>query len=115
MPSDTLDHVFSFCVLEHIRNLHEVLLEVRRILKPGGQVHVSVNSLATITSEALIGKHHRDNFVLQYFNQQTLREELQSAGLEVASIFPILTGEFARQEFERRNSAQLQVWLVQAS
>lgn len=96
------DRIFSFCVLEHIKNLEEVLTEVFRILKPGGQFHVSVDSLATIKNKALLNKHKQDNLVFRYFTKASLHQQLSAIGFEVMRIYPILKGDFARQEFEKR-------------
>ena len=114
LPTASLDAVFSFCVLEHIPELETVLMEVRRLLKPGGRLQVSVDSLSTIEDSALISKHRQDHFVHQYFTIASLKEQLIRAGLEVVQIFPILTGPVARREFERRILQQNIGWsLVQ--
>jgi ubiquinone/menaquinone biosynthesis C-methylase UbiE len=102
LPDQSIDHMFSFCVLEHIQNLHKVLVEVKRVLKPGGKIHVSVDSLTTIKNQNIISKHKKDNYVVQYFDKQTLRIQLEAAGFQVLDIYPILTSEFARDEFEKR-------------
>lgn len=101
-PLASIDHVFSFCVLEHIENLEEVLTEAFRILRPAGQLHVSVDSLANIKDETLRDKHKRDHSVTQYFTETSLRQRLEMTGFEVMNIHPILKGDFARQEFEKR-------------
>lgn len=101
-PDASFDRVISFCVLEHIPNVPLVLKEIARILKPGGELHASVDSLGTIRDQALIQKHRADHHVVQYFTPQSLRQQLVDAGLEVLEISPILTGEFARREFEKR-------------
>ncbi len=102
LPAASLDRVISFCVLEHIPNLDEVLQELMRLLKPGGEMHVSVDALASILNPELLSRHRRDHFVVEYFTPQTLRARLVSAGFEVTEIRPIMTGEFAREQFEAR-------------
>ncbi|MDD2923305.1 MAG: methyltransferase domain-containing protein [Anaerolineales bacterium] len=106
LPEKSLDHIFSFCVLEHIDNLEKVLAEAKRILRSGGQLHVSVDSLATIQNADLKAKHQRDHHVVQYFTVESLREKLEDAGFEVRSVRPILKGELARREFEKRIGGQ---------
>src|SRR5262249_54463985 len=91
-----------FCVLEHIANLDEVLRELARLLKPGGELHASVDALASIRDPELLARHRRDHFVVQYFTPETLRQALTQAGFEVTEIRPIMTGEFARAQFEER-------------
>jgi SAM-dependent methyltransferase len=41
-PDKKFDAVVCFEVLEHVFNLEEVLAEIRRVLKPGGQLLVSI-------------------------------------------------------------------------
>lgn len=102
LPAASFDRVFSFCVLEHIPNLSVVLRELVRLLKPGGEMHLSVDALSSIRDSALLERHRREHSVVQYFTPATLRTELESAGLQVTEIFPIMKGEFARKAFERR-------------
>jgi len=101
LPFASFDMVFSFSVLEHIDNLRDVLKEIFRILKPKGQFHISVDSLATIKDENLLSKHKHDHLVIQYFTEDSLRRQLEAVGFEVIDIYPILIGEFARKEFEK--------------
>ena len=98
----SFDHVFSFCVLEHILDLEDVLKELARVLKPGGGLHVSVDSLANISDPDLLRKHKQDHFVVRYFGCESLKRTVQDAGFEVDRIFPILKSEYARLEFEQR-------------
>lgn len=102
LPAASLDRVISFCVLEHIPNLDRVLAELKRLLKPGGEMHVSVDALSSIRDPELIARHRRDHFVVQYFTPETLRAQLEAAGFDVTEIRPIMTGEFARTQFETR-------------
>ncbi len=99
---NSFDHVFSFCVLEHIENLAEVLGHMRRVLRPGGGLHVSVDSLGNLTDPALRQKHKHDHAVYQYFTPDSLTTQLQDAGFAVQTMFPIMHSSFAAQEFTRR-------------
>lgn len=102
LPQDQFDRIFSFCVLEHIPNLPDVLKELYRITKPGGEMHVSVDSLGTIDDEELLAKHKADHKVHQYFTADSIKQKVEAAGFEVQEVRPILTGETARAEFSRR-------------
>lgn len=104
LPAASLDRVVSFCVLEHIPNLDQVLAELVRLLKPGGEMHVSVDALASIRDPELLARHRREHFVVEYFTPETLRARLERAGFDVGEIRPIMTGEFAREQFEARIS-----------
>lgn len=102
LAAASFDRVYSFCVLEHIPNLPVVLAEAVRLLKPGGELHVTVDSLATIQDPALLEKHRAANHVCQYFTEESLRAELAGAGLEIFQLYSIMKGPHARQEFEKR-------------
>ncbi len=101
LNAGSLDCVFSFCVLEHIPHYNDVLDEVYRLLRPGGQIHLSVDSLATIKDGELKTKHRLDHHVHQDFFLNTLRQALTSAGFEVQQAFPIFTGPYAGKMFSQ--------------
>lgn len=98
----SFDGIFSFCVLEHIQNLDEVLQEVFHILKPGGELHISVDSMETLNDPNLLSMHQSENAVYQYFTIKSLRQKLEAASFTITSIHPIFTGVFARNEFDKR-------------
>lgn len=111
LPAASLDRVFSFSVLEHIPNLDRVLVEIARILKPGGELHISVDALANIGRE-LVEKHRKDHYVVQYFTPQTLQAKLEAAGMEVMEVYPIFTSGLAREQFELRIRSGGPRWLA---
>jgi len=47
-PTDYFDEVILWHVLEHLPNPREVLTEIRRILRPGGRLAVSVPNLSSV-------------------------------------------------------------------
>lgn len=102
IPSASLDRVFSFSVLEPIINREEALSEIVRILKPKGELHISVDSLANLKDIDLLIKHKHDHSVVQYFTENSLRQQLHEAGLDVIEIHAIMHSQYARQEFMRR-------------
>jgi 2-polyprenyl-3-methyl-5-hydroxy-6-metoxy-1,4-benzoquinol methylase len=56
-PDGTFDRIFSICVLEHIPEHVEILQECRRLLKPGGEIIFSVDTLAGIEDPELRRRH----------------------------------------------------------
>ena len=102
LPANSFDRIYSFCVLEHINNLETVLSEAYAVLKPGGEMHVSLDSLGNMPDEELIAKHRRDHGVHQYFTPTSARQIFESRGFEVMQVLPIMTGNFAASEFAKR-------------
>lgn len=94
------DKVFSFCVLEHIPNRDEVFQTISRVLKSGGVLAISVDSLAGISDARLIAKHREDHRVLTYFTPPQLEALLSRHGLQQIRIWPIFRGPYARRLFE---------------
>jgi SAM-dependent methyltransferase len=94
------DKVFSFCVLEHIANREEVFATIARVLKPGGVLAISVDSLAGISDPRLIAKHRSDHRVITYFTPPDLDALLARHGFQQIRIWPIFRGPYARRLFE---------------
>jgi 2-polyprenyl-3-methyl-5-hydroxy-6-metoxy-1,4-benzoquinol methylase len=102
LPDGSLDKVFSFCVLEHIPNLDEVLKDLHRILRHGGELHVTVDSLSSINDPQLIQQHRREHQVVQYFTPETLNAQLEGAGFRLRECRFIMSGGFATAKFQER-------------
>jgi len=94
------DKVISFCVLEHIVNRDEVIEIISDVLRPGGQLVISVDSLATITDSRLIAKHRADHAVRTYFTAPGLRTLLEVHGFRDVRIWPVFRSPYARRLFE---------------
>ena len=60
--NENFDKIFSICVLEHIPNYIEVLKESYRVLKKGGQLIFSVDSLENIEDKQFINYHKKKFF-----------------------------------------------------
>ncbi len=99
-PDATFDHIFSVCVLEHIPEHEDILRECLRILKPGGQIHFSVDSLEPITAPALVASHTAQHKVVHYYRPDELRHTLESIGFGGVSVHPIFRSAFAKRYFE---------------
>lgn len=98
-PDATFDHIFSICVLEHIPEHEAILAECLRILKPGGQIHFSVDSLEGIADPALVASHKRQHHVVQYYREPGLRQLLEGQGYADVSVKPLFRSGLARRLF----------------
>lgn len=92
---EQFDKIYSFSVIEHIPNYKEVLRECHRIVKLGGQLIFSTDSLATIKDQYLKKKHMQDHSVQRYFTKQEIKSTLEEAGFKRTKIYPIFTSNYA--------------------
>ena len=78
LPTDALDAISMFDVLEHIERREEILGEVRRVLRPGGHLILTLPALMMLWSQFDAEGGH----FLRY-SRRTIRKELVSHGFEV--------------------------------
>ena len=91
----SFDKIFSFSVIEHIPNYVEVLREAHRVLKPGGQMVISVDSLVGMSAERI--ERHRTAFsVQQYFTPHQLTALLKDTGFTSVDAYSIFTSPASR-------------------
>ncbi len=93
----SFDYVFSFCVFEHIENLREVFAELHRVLKPGGEIHTTVDALSNIADAALIDLHRQTYSVYRYFRPDTVKAWFAEAGFELFHQRYFLKSPLARE------------------
>ena len=86
-PAEYFDTVIIWHVLEHVGNPREVLCEVGRILKPGGQVIVAVPNYSSIQSRWAGGAWFHLDLPrhLFHFPVAGLRQLLEQCGFECRS------------------------------
>ena len=113
-PSDSFDLVFSNSVLEHVHGLAGVLLEVRRLLRPGGCLVITVPSERfheSLSGPGLLGwlatgEGSRAGYLravdarlqhVRYWSAVEWAEGLEGAGLRLERASPYLD----RQEVRR--------------
>ena len=72
LRSASIDHVVSFETLEHVPDAHAFVLELRRVLKPGGRLVLSTPNRAFGPLE----RHTANRFHVREFTADELRELL---------------------------------------
>jgi 2-polyprenyl-3-methyl-5-hydroxy-6-metoxy-1,4-benzoquinol methylase len=87
-PSEYFHVVTLWDTLEHVHNPGETLREVQRVLRPGGQVYISVPNAGSIFWLAFRDKWFMFTCPLHYFHYraETLRYLLNHTGFEVSRI-----------------------------
>ena len=78
----------------------KALAEVARVLKPGGMLCITADSMATVISNELRMEHQSMYHVCRYFDVKSLSDAINGAGLHVEIAFPILCSAEAITELE---------------
>jgi SAM-dependent methyltransferase len=81
LPSGSLGQIGIFDVLEHVEHREPFLGEINRLLKPGGNLYLTVPALNMLWSEADVRNRH----FLRY-SRRTIVRELDRAGFAVVSV-----------------------------
>ncbi|HOX25297.1 MAG TPA: methyltransferase domain-containing protein [Candidatus Krumholzibacteria bacterium] len=100
-PAATFDRIFSICVLEHIPHHRAIVAECARLLKPGGEIVFSVDTLAAIEDPDLRRRHRQDHGVVQYFTPGELRDLLAATGFADIRLKTLFRSDLARSLFAR--------------
>jgi SAM-dependent methyltransferase len=101
LPSSVADAVVCLCAIEHISSPEKALAEVARILKPGGMLVITADSMASVISNDVRIRHQSMYHVYRYFDVKSLLAVIEGAGLHVEIAFPILCSADAIRELER--------------
>lgn len=99
--AESFERIVSFSVIEHIADYERTLRAAHRILKKGGQLAFSVDSLETIDDPEIIEAHRKACSVKQYFRSAELHLLLSRIGFREICTYPIFRSDFARDLFVR--------------
>jgi len=95
------DKVFFICVLEHIPNYIEVLTEAHRVLRKGGKLLLSVDSLEAIDDKKLVEYQKKKCHVENYFREYDLMKTLSNIGFNDIVIYPIFRSDYAKKLYTK--------------
>jgi 2-polyprenyl-3-methyl-5-hydroxy-6-metoxy-1,4-benzoquinol methylase len=88
----SFDKVVSFCVIEHFHQDQRVLEHSHRVLKPGGLLSLSADSLSNPEIEEREREAHRRRYAVNtFYTVEVLRRKLDQAGFDLAGTKYILT------------------------
>ena len=89
---ESFDKVVSFCVIEHFQHDQRVLEHAHRVLKPGGLLFLSADSLSNPEiTEGERDAHRRRYAVNTFYTVDILGTKLDEAGFSLAATKYILT------------------------
>lgn len=92
----SFDTTILFDILEHLPDDLQVLKEVIRVTRSTVIVRVPLSEPAQMDMTGLIFYHHMDRSHLRTYTLETLRGQLQSAGLVVEKLIPDCPADIAK-------------------
>lgn len=95
-PDGSFDKAVSFCVIEHLPDDEVVIAHLARVIKPGGLLVLSADSLSNEEITAAEREAHRERYAVRAFHtRESLGEKLDRHGFDVIESHYILTTPFS--------------------
>jgi SAM-dependent methyltransferase len=95
-PDASFDKGISFCVIEHLPDDDQVLAHLARVIKPGGLLVLSADSLSNDAVTPAEREAHRTRYAVRAFHtRESLGEKLSRAGFDLLESRYLLTTPFS--------------------
>lgn len=92
-PNEFFDKIVSSSSLEHFNNDVKALEECYRVLKPGGSIVITVDSLSYPINDKLKKKHKKLHHVVNYYDKNHLKELFKNVNLDIKNSEYILNSK----------------------
>ena len=99
-PENTFDKVVSSSALEHFEHDDIALIELTRVLKPGGLLVLTCDSLLLPMKHGMKELHKRRAGVVNYYSARRITTQLERAGLDVARVDFLLRTPFTNAFYQ---------------
>jgi ubiquinone/menaquinone biosynthesis C-methylase UbiE len=95
-PDGRFDVAVSICVLEHITDDLAALREIHRVLRPGGRLVLSCDSLSNRGVDEELRERHAVRYAVQrFYTRESLTARLESLGFAVLRTSYVLTSSLS--------------------
>jgi 2-polyprenyl-3-methyl-5-hydroxy-6-metoxy-1,4-benzoquinol methylase len=92
----SFDKAISFCVVEHFERDEQVLRHLSRVLRPGGRLVLSADSLSNPEITQAERARHRERYsVHTFYTEALLREKLARSGFELEDARYVLSSRLS--------------------
>ncbi len=114
LEESSFDKVFSFCVIEHVPNYEEVFQILYNVLKPGGELIFSADSMEAFDNNEIVDQHRAKCSIAAYFRKDTLEQLLKETGFTDISIEPSYQSKYAQRLWLRVFKKDFKIGVLQS-
>ncbi len=111
LASGSVDAIVATDILEHLDDDLAALKEFRRILKPGGQVVMTVPAYQFLWSEHDVALMHRRRYIAAQLSDLAVRAGFRTVrlGYALSLLFPLALGRLLKRRSREQNGPEAQI------